>query len=1157
MATPDFVHLHVHSEYSLLDGASSVENLLKTAKAFGMPALAVTDHGSLFGIVDFYKRALQLGVKPVLGYEAYIAPGSRTDRDSKGIREASFHLTLLARNNTGLRNLYKLATTAHREGFYYHPRIDKQLLAAHADGLIGLSGCLHSEISHLILADEFPQACAMAGQYADIFGKDNFFIELQDHGLNEQKRVLRKSVEVAHGVGLQTVATNDVHYVARDDARVHDILLCIATGKMVSDEDRMKYSTNEFYLKSPDEMADVFSAVPESVRNTAEIARRCNVEMSFNETHLPPFTPPDGLTAAEYLRRLCLDGLRARYGADADKHVERLNFELATIERMGFSNYFLIVWDLIRFAKTSGVPVGPGRGSAAGCLVSYCIGITEIDPIKYGLLFERFLNPGRVEMPDIDVDFCKIGRARVLEYVRQKYGWGNVAQVVTFGTLKARAAVRDVGRVLGVPLSVVDAIAKKIPMGDAAHPVKLKEVLNADASLRNEAEANPTIKELFNIACKVEGLRRHASTHAAAVVIADRDLTEYLPLFVNKGVETTQYDMNCVKDLGLLKIDLLALQTLTSLDLAVRLIERHRGIKIDLLNLPLDDGPAFDLLCRADVTGVFQLESSGGMRDVVKKLQPRKFEDLVALLALYRPGTIQSGIIESFIRIKHKLEEVSYLDKKLVPVLEETNGMMLYQEQVMMVANVVGGFSLTEADELRKAMSKKKRELLANYRPKFVEGAQKRGTSRDVAEQLFDQMEHFAGYGFNKSHSTAYALICYQTAYLKANYTREFMAAVLTTESEKTDKVAELIEECKRQKIPVLPPDVNESGADFTVVPDGIRFGLAAVKGIGDKTVNAIVEARMKHGPFRSLYRFCELVDTQYINKTVVEQLIKCGAFDSLKARRSALLEIAEKALQLGSTKQRETRSGQGFLFGGDKASTDDALAYPPLPPIEELPQDKLLAGEKEALGFYITSHPLLDHMDTVEAFSTATVAAVAGRVPNEGAEVVVGGQLSDFSTVLIRTGSSKNQKMVKFKIRDLSSSVAGIVFPGEAEKYRQFLVNDRIAFVRGKVDFRREEPTVKVSEVVPIENAREAFTGSLTVVLSGAGIDMALLERLKRIFDAHPGPCTVFIMFENTEGKKIMFKTSGRMMVSPSAAFVKDVEELLGKGRLRFHRRT
>ncbi len=1159
MPAPDFVHLHVHSEYSLLDGACSIEKLLKTAKRLDMPAIAVTDHGNLFGVIDFYKNAIKRGIKPVIGYEAYVAPGARTDRDSKGVREGAFHLTLLARNNTGLQNLYKLASSAYREGFYYHPRIDKEVLASHSDGLICLSGCLHSEIAHLVLADDFPQACAVAGQFADMFGKDNFFIELQDHGLADQKRVLPKSVEIARGVGVGMTATNDVHYLDREDSRMHDVLLCIATNKRITDEDRLRYSTNEFYLKSREEMAAIFSSLPEALASTADIARRCNVELLFNETHLPPFTPPAGKTSKDYLRDLSLQGLRARYDDQADRHMERLNFELATIERMGFSSYFLIVWDIVNFAKRNGIPVGPGRGSAAGCLVSYCIGITEIDPMRYGLLFERFLNPGRVEMPDIDVDFCKFGRARIIEYVREKYGSRNVAQVITFGTLKARAAVRDVGRALGIPLSVVDPIARKIPEVAPTDKTKLKDMLAADPALRKEGEDNPLVKEMFDIACKVEGLRRHASTHAAAMVIADRDLTDYLPLYVKESVEATQFDMNCVKDLGLLKIDLLAVQTLTALDLAVKMIKEKRGVDVDLRTIPLDDSATFDLLCKAEVMGVFQLEASAGMRDLVKKLGPRRFEDIIALLALYRPGTLRSGMemIESFIRVRHKQEKAIYLHGLLRPILEETNGLIVYQEQVMTIANKVGGFTLEQADKLRKAMSEKNRELLASFRERFVDGAEKKGVDTDVAGQVFGQMEYFAGYGFNKSHAAAYALVCFQTAYLKTHYAPEFMAAVMTVEHEKTEKVAELIEECKRLKITILPPDVNESGADFTVVPGGIRFGLMAVKGVGERTVNAIVAARKEHGAFSSLHQFCEFVEQQSINRAALERLIRCGAFDSLKVPRAALLKALDEAAQFGSTRQKEKQSGQSVLFGGDSAALRGARAYPPLPAVDEMPKDQLLAGEKETLGFYITSHPLLDHLETIASFSTVRIPDILARNVAEGVEVTVGGQLTDFATMLIRHGASKDQRMVRFKIRDLGHALSAIAFPQELEKHKEVLVADRIAFLKGKVDFRREEPTLKVDSAVPIERAREEFTGSLTVSLSAAGTDTELLERLKRVLDAHPGSCTVFMCIVTANGKKVMLKTANRLMVSPSGAFVRDIENLLGKGSLRFHRRV
>ncbi|HWP34449.1 MAG TPA: DNA polymerase III subunit alpha, partial [Thermodesulfobacteriota bacterium] len=923
MGTP-FVHLHLHTQYSLLDGANKLDALFARIVALGQPAVAMTDHGNLFGAVDFYTRAQEAGVKPIIGCELYLAPGSRFDRaPAKGTYEGAFHLTVLAMNEAGYRNLCRLVTAAHLEGFYYKPRVDRELLWQHHEGLIVLSGCLNSELSQALVRGDLEGALRLAGAYRERFDDGRYFLELQPNRIPDQAKVNAGLLEIHRRTGIPLVATNDCHYLVREDAESHDVLLAIQTGKTLNDPTRWRFGYDDFYVKSGEEMAAHFRDLPEAIANTLAIAERVSLTLAFGRYAFPRFDTPDGESLERYLERAARAGLEARLvqialrrGTDVEHlrplYLPRLEYELATITKVGFAGYFLIVADFINEAKRRGIPVGPGRGSAAGSLVAYALGITDLDPIEHKLLFERFLNPERVSMPDIDVDFCMDRRDEVIEYVCQKYGRDRVAQIITFGSLQARAAIRDVGRVLDLPYGEVDRIAKLVPN---VLNITLDEALEQEPRLRELAARDATVGKLIAHARAIEGLFRHASVHAAGVVISDRPLVEHLPLYRGtKGELVTQFAMNDVERIGLVKFDFLGLKTLTVLDRACRLVKASRGETVDLQLLPLDDPQTYALLARGDTTGVFQLESSG-IRELAVRLKPERFDDIVALLSLYRPGPLESGMVDDFIRRRHGRTPVSYPLPQLEPVLKDTYGVIVYQEQVMQIAQVVASYSLGEADLLRRAMGKKKPEEMAAQRTRFVEGAVRNGVSAEKARAIFDLMEKFAGYGFNRAHSAAYALITYQTAYLKAHYRPEFMAALLTCDMGDTDKVIRYLADCRDAGIAVLPPCVNASEAEFTVVGGAIRFGLAGVKNVGTQAVESILEARRAGGPFTDLFDFCERVDLRRVNRRVIEALIKCGAFDSLGAPRAALLASLDRAMEAGVARQREREMGQATLF--------------------------------------------------------------------------------------------------------------------------------------------------------------------------------------------------------------------------------------------------
>ena len=1152
---PEFVHLHVHSDYSLLDGAAPVEGLVKAAAARDMGALALTDHGNLFGALDFYGTAKKGGMKPLLGCEMYMAPGSRKERQKDpATNVASYHLTVIAKNHAGYRNLVKLASTAYMDGFYYNPRIDREAFAAHHEGLIVLSGCLKGEVSHSLRNGNRKRAEEAASFYKGLLG-DDFFMEVMRTGAEGQDENNGQLVALARKMRIPLVATNDVHYLAEDDYLAHEARICISTGRTLEDEDRLRTTANNYWLKTPADMERLFADLPEAVRNTAEIASRCTLALDFKEQHLPRFVPPGGEDAVPYFRRLCREGLAARYPGGDPAARERLDREMAVIEKMGYVSYFLIVWDFIRFAREQGIPVGPGRGSAAGSIVSYCLRITDIDPLRYGLLFERFLNSERVSMPDIDIDFCRDGRERVIQYVNGKYGGPeNVSQIITFGTMAARAVLRDVGRVLAVPLSEVDGIAKKVPGGPG---VTLDDALRQEPELAALRE-DPRYRKLFDIALRLEGFHRHASVHAAGVVIGDGPLREHVPLYSDGKSVTTQWTMEELEKIGLLKMDFLGLKTLTVLADAVRLVERNRGVKVDLRELPPGDPETYAMLSRGDSFGVFQLES-GGMRDILHRLQPDRFEDLVAINALYRPGPLQTGMVDMFINRKRGFEPVEYPHESLREVLEETYGTFVYQEQIMRIANVLSGFSLNEADGLRKAMGKKRPEEMAKYRDRFVGGAEKRNCPRATAERIWEQILPFAEYCFNKSHSAAYAVVTYQTAWMKAHYPVEYMAASLTCDMGNTDKLVEGVDQVRRMQIPLLPPDVNISDVGFT--PDGetIRFGLAGIRGVGERAVASIVEARTRSGGrIDSLFRLCEAVDQHLVNRQVLEALAKSGAMDGLlpagsrSGARSRLLEALDQAMRLAGEVQADRRAGQMNLFGGGSAAATAAPPERELPAVPDWPENQVLAFEKETLGFFISSHPLAAHERTLRALSTHTTADL--KRPGAAGRVRVGGILAAVQARFPRNGPNKDRKYARFRIEDFDGTLDGVAFSEAYEKHREEMQSDRIVFLEGTLAADREEPSLRVDRVIPVEQA-ESLVSSV-VVTAGTPGDAAAgsFRALRAALEAHPGTAPVFVDLEPRPGFEAVFRVEG-LRVRPGSEFAAAVEGIFGKGCLRFGR--
>jgi DNA polymerase-3 subunit alpha len=1116
----EFVHLHVHSQYSLLDGAIRFEKLFELMRTFGMSSCAITDHGSMFGVAEFYFLAKENGVKPIIGCEMYLAPKSRHEQRKIKGEENAYHLVLIAMNNTGYKNLIKLATAAQFEGFYYVPRIDKDLLREYNEGLLCLSACLKGEIPYLILRDDESGLKRALEEYLSIFG-NRFFLEIQDNGLEEQKKVNETIIRLSKYYNIPIVATNDCHYLRREEAKSHDILLCIQTGKKISDKDRLSFKTDQFYFKSSEEMERAFLEHREAIRNTLIIAEMCDVQIDSGTYHFPDFKISSSMSLEEYFEDLCIKGFEKRipdiqknHGVLTEelilKYRERLNYEIEVIKKTGFVGYFLIVSDFIDFAKKNGIPVGPGRGSAAGSLVAYSLGITDIDPIRYDLIFERFLNPERVNPPDIDVDFCMEGRERVIQYVMEKYGKENVAQIITFGTMQSRAAIRDVGRALGLSYGEVDKIAKLVP--PFAKSIDL--ALSADETLRELYETDVRVKELIDTAISLEGLARHASTHAAGIVISNKPLTEYVPLYRGTNGETvTQYPMKMIDKIGLVKFDFLGLKTLTIIDTIVRML-KEEGVDLDISRIPLDDRKTYELLSSGNTSGVFQLESRG-MRELLLRLKPSKFEDIIALIALYRPGPLTSGMIEEFIRRKNNPELASYEVEDLREILGETYGVIVYQEQIMKIASKLAGFSMKEADALRKAISKKIPEELKKYRQNFVEGCLRNGVSKVTAEKIYDVILRFGEYGFNKSHSAAYALVAYQTAYLKAHHPTYFMAALLTNEVNNTDNMVRYITECREQGIKILPPDINESERSFTVKDGMIRYGLAGIKNVGDAAIENILEVRNKVGRFESLTQFLWLVDSRKINKKVLESLTKAGCFDSFGLKRSQILHIIREKSEIN---QKEKWQRQPSIFGDLKD-----LVNVRVPHIDELSKEEIILGEKEAFGFYFSEHPLSAHLKIVKEITPYDTQTIK-ELEIEGEDV----RLVGIVNTLREITTKKGEKMAYVTIEDTKGIIEVIVFPDLLKKVRPILGGEKPIVVSGSIEKGENEVVrMRAKSICLMEEMSDALKKRVDITVDCKKVKKEDLKRIKDVLCSIRGSSEVYLHFLDN-GEKRTLKVEG-----------------------------
>jgi DNA polymerase-3 subunit alpha len=1121
-----------------------------------MPAVAVTDHGNLFGAIDFYQKATAAGIKPIIGCEAYLAPKSRLDREGQFAHNEYYHLILLAANRTGYQNLLKLASSAYLEGFYYKPRIDKSLLRQHHDGLIALSGCLSGEVAYLIGKDRMDEAARTAIEYQEIFGKENYFLEVQENAVPEQQVANQGLRQLHKRLSIPLVATNDCHYLKKEDAKVHDILLCLQTGKTLNETNRLRFQTDQLYVKSTQEMLEAFRDWPEAVWNTSRVAEMCDLTFSFGKPHLPQYRVPDGETLESYLEKLTQQGLAQRLkvrplSIPEAQYRKRLRDELTIILSMGFAGYFLIVWDIINFARNRGIPVGPGRGSAAGSLVAYALRITDLDPLVYGLLFERFLNPERVSLPDIDMDFCMDRRQEVINYVVEKYGKDYVCQIITFGTMKAKAAIRDVGRVLEMPYAEVDRIAKLVP--DQLN-ITLDDALEAEPRLKELVETDPKVRTVFETARALEKSPRHASTHAAGVVISHDPLTNYVPLF--KGAKdtdevVTQFPMADVEKVGLVKFDFLGLKTLTMIAHAERLINSRQRSEpgnaqtFSIGGIQLDDPPTFALLSLGKTAGVFQLESTG-MRDLLTGLRPDRFEEIIAIIALYRPGPMD--LISDFIRRKQGKIPITYELPALEELLKETYGVIVYQEQVMAIANRVAGFSLGQADILRRAMGKKKPEEMDKLRTKFIEGAKHRKISDKKAEKLFDLIQKFAGYGFNKSHAAAYAMVTYQTAYLKAHYPNEFMAALLTSEMGNTDKVVRYINECRDLGIRVLPPDVNESEKDFSVSPEGIRFGLAAIKNVGEGPIETILTARAAGGPFASFFDFCHRVDMRKLNKRALECLIKVGAFDSTGCRRAQLAEVLDRTADQAQAAQLAESRGQTSIFSSletDDGSTKNGTLPldESLPELPEWREEHLLAYEKELIGFYITSHPLARYADAVARFSTCSTESL-GEVA-DAKEVKLCGIIGTVKQTMTRRGD----RMAYVTLEDLQGSVEVIIFPDLYQMASAIIVPEAVVQITGTLDRGDKSTRIKALKLLSLQDLMTTGYSRVTIQMSVSDGSRQSLLQLREVLHRHPGACPVYLTLAIPDHSESVIAVGPELRVLPTDRLVGDLEALIGKG--------
>ena len=1126
-----FTHLHVHTEYSLLDGASKIPELVAYAKELGMDSLAITDHGVMYGAVEFYQECTKAGIKPIIGCEVYLAKGSHLDMTEK----TRYHLILLAENDIGYHNLMKIVSKGQLEGFYYKPRVDKDILRTYSEGIICLSACIAGEVPRLINSGNMDGARRCVQEYIDIFGKDNYFLEIQNHDIPEEKTAAEGLRQLAQEFGIGLVATNDLHYVRREDAEAQDVLLCIQTTSNVDDPGRMRFPNDSFYLKSAEEMAELFGGYPEALENTCRIADRCNVKLEFGHLLLPEFPVPEGFDAVSYLRHLCEEALPERYEVVDETVRKRLDFELDIINTMGYACYFLIVWDFINYCRSHDIPVGPGRGSAAGSIVAYLLRITNIEPLRYHLLFERFLNPERVSMPDIDTDFCYVKRNQVLDYVVRRYGQERVSQIITFGTLQARAAVRDVGKALGMSYTSVDEVAKMIPRELG---ITLDKALKSSNDFKRAYESRPEVKKLVDLARSVEGLPRNAGTHAAGVIIAPRDLRDYVPL--QQGSDSgviTQYDKNKVEELGLLKMDFLGLRTLTVIGDCIQFIKETTGEIVDIDNIPLHDKETCEMLCRGETACVFQLESAG-ITKLVMDLAPESFEDLIPLVALYRPGPLGTGMAEDFIAGRHGQRTAEVLHPLMEPILEDTYGVILYQEQVMQITSALAGFTLGQADILRRAMGKKKAKELDSMRASFIEGAKRlHDIPEELSDRIFSLLQHFAGYGFNKSHSVAYALVAYETAYLKAHWRAQYYAAFLNSIIGDSDKLSWYISVCKNDNIKILAPDVNESGRDFTVLPNKtIRFGLAGIKSTGGAAVEAIISARSEGGPFTSLTDFCCRVNMRVVNKRVVEHLIKSGAMDSFGARRSQLLAVLDQAIDLGAACQRDRANGQLGLFGDDQTFGMEEIRLPQLP---EIPKQTLLQYEKELLGFYVTDHPLSEYKAVMQRFMPLHQFIGETQV-QDNQFVRVAGIISGCTIKTTKSGDT----MALLTLEDFTGRFPVIVFPKSYQACIRDVFEDNVVSIDGRFSVDERESKIIAMSV----HSLSSKPPTELMLRIDAHLENPLVQReLMQLFQKYKGEDVVYLKLMGS--RKIIKTTADFWVNSEAPGFAEDIVKILGEG--------
>lgn len=1146
-----FTHLHVHTEYSLLDGASKIPELVHQAKELGMDSIAITDHGVMYGVIDFYRAAKKEGIKPIIGCEVYVAPGSRFDKEAGKNENRYYHLVLLAENDTGYHNLMKIVSRGFTEGYYYKPRVDREVLQEFHEGIIALSACLAGEVATYLRQGFYEEAKKAALEHVEIFGENNYFLELQDHGIDDQQTVNQGLLRMSQETGIPLVATNDIHYVKKEDAEAHDILLCIQTGKKVADEDRMRYEGGQYYLKSPEEMEALFPYAKQALENTGKIAKRCNVEIVFGEQKVPKYEVPEGFTSYSYLKALCQEGLERRYDPVTPQLQERLDYELSTIETMGYVDYFLIVWDFIKYAKDHGIAVGPGRGSAAGSIVSYCLEITNIDPIRFNLLFERFLNPERVTMPDIDVDFCYERRQEVIDYVVRKYGKEKVVQIVTFGTMAARMVIRDVGRVLDMPYAAVDRIAKMIPMGQNGHNPTIKEALTISSDLKKAYDEEEDVRYLLDMSQRLEGLPRHASMHAAGVVIGQKAIDEFVPL--SRGSEdaiTTQFTMTTIEELGLLKMDFLGLRTLTVIQDAVRNIKQSKGIDIDIDHLNMEDPEVYDLLCTGQTDGIFQLESNG-MKSFMKELKPRNIEDIIAGISLYRPGPMD--FIPLYIKGKEHPETITYDCPQLEKILSPTYGCIVYQEQVMQIVMELAGYTLGRSDLVRRAMSKKKGDVMQRERQNFVYGNEEehvpgcinRGIDEKTANKIFDEMIDFAKYAFNKSHAAAYAVVAYQTAYLKCHYPAEFMAALITSVLDRTDKVSEYIAHCRKLDIPILPPDINEGYSQFSVSGNAIRYGLSALKSVGRPVIDAIVAEREAHGRYRDLKDFISRLSNKEVNKRTIESFIKSGALDSFPANRRQMMMIYVQLIDQVNQEKKSAMTGQMSLMDllGEEEKKAFDIKYPD---VAEYEKEEKLSFEKEVLGIYVSGHPLEDYQNLMDTNINATThdfiadAETGETVAKDQIYYTIGGMIAAKTVKMTKS----NQNMAFITLEDLLGSLEVVVFPKKYEQYRSILEPDSKILVYGRASISEDEGKLLLERAVSFDEIPKHVYVQCLNKEAYAQQENAIYD----IIDKYPGSSPVTVCLKEEHQSKDLGR---QFYLKAGEEAIGELKQLLGEGKV------